>query len=366
MSIQESSFRYKNQHIRLVEKDQKLCFCPLTSKDKISKKKEIAVVMEQIVSIALQHQSSAPKGKMLESYYFAPKLNGSRIQLRLECYSNEQVLDERISFSSPFCKYLLQNDTEGCSHLQINEQKYNVSGDGTLKIVELILEKNMLVKGKHFEHIDFHPRFHEKIEFWNNWKKIVNLSGENSMAEKYRMEIYPFCMAFLENTLPQDAVILEVCGGDGEVANMVFKHFGNKIKTYHLLELNPLAAFDAEKILGLQIKEKRTYVHPVDVTQTHFLTLTKGEKVDVVFGTGAYTRQVLKSREAALLALKETAKALKIGGKLFLSGLEKHWVSSEDLVLFGFEVENTHSPCNSYQIYCATKKYDSIAASTSQ
>lgn len=205
-----------------------------------------------------------------------------------------------------------------------------------------------LVNGNEYEFVNWIPSEPLQNEQWNpGWKKME--------AEFYQENVYPLVITYLDEVLPVKAKILELCAGDGELAEIAFLNLKGKISQYHLIDFNRPSCENAGKRLSEQIKADAAVVHEGDVAKTNFVELVKGDRVDLILGVGALTKGVISDRPTALMVLDEAAKVLKRGGRLILTGLSEQWICADDLLARGFTVENTSCPFQDLQFYVARK-----------
>jgi SAM-dependent methyltransferase len=204
------------------------------------------------------------------------------------------------------------------------------------------------VGGNDYEFIDWSAAKHADANYWdpNVWKE--------EHGKFYTETVYPHAALFLKELCPSNASILELCAGDGELAELAFSETEDRIARYTLVDLNRESCEMATKRLDDKIKEGRAQVHQADIGNADFETMTQGN-VDWIVGSGALTKEVLPDRETALKALDRVVPLLKTGGRILLTGLADHWICADDLRERGFTVENTSSPYEDLQVYVAKK-----------
>jgi len=182
------------------------------------------------------------------------------------------------------------------------------------------LEKIKLLKARQLEMSAFDPGE------WDTQKAL------------YRESIYMDCLLVLNQMLPTNGTVLELCGGDGEFARIALKRC--LIRRYILVDGNPKA---------LQIARERLSNNPdvtiaeANVSTCDYGILLEGRRVDVVFGIGALAEQVM-NRASVLNTLSKTVALLKEGGFMFFTGLTSSWVTREDLENAGLRVLNCTAP----------------------
>ncbi|HSX26211.1 MAG TPA: class I SAM-dependent methyltransferase [Chlamydiales bacterium] len=229
--------------------------------------------------------------------------------------------------------------------LTVSRKQYLIDRVGASVIQEKIMKLGKALRGDQFE--EEVESTDSKIDeaFWStDWK------GDKGPRDFYRNKCWPVIEYFVGQVMKPGLRMLELCGGDGELAERILQKYSDKISRLDILELNREVSKEATKRLTAY---KNSTVHEQDIAKADYKSLTS--EVDVVYGSGALTQRVLSSKNEAIMALMKAEEILKPGGILILSGLAPSWVNSKDLIGAGFEVRNTYSPVHEIQCYVAIK-----------
>jgi hypothetical protein len=246
---------------------------------------------------------------------------------------------------------------------------------------ELIFQKGILTRifrGNQLENIVSCQREKKPDSFWSGWKTSMGASSEilAYLPSSLQNGIYNICELFSSTSPPWDQYqtmihpalkeasleilksysdlcpnVVEICGGGGELAVEIVRHYSNPLK-YYLLEYNDMSLQRARThISNTFIREKnRSKIIPIktDVTNPHdyFLDDEKQEpmengSIDLIIGSGALTVYVLENKKAARKVAEKCYGLLKLNGKMILAGHAHSLLNSEDFAMLGFNVINS-------------------------
>ncbi len=152
----------------------------------------------------------------------------------------------------------------------------------------------------------------------------------------------------------ESSSILEVCGGDGELAGGILNEMGDKVKEYVLLDNNKVSIEKAQNTLQPFIKSKKVELILCDVTEGN-LTTRVNRTFKIVLGIGALTQAVLE-KKSALKVFDELVDMIESDGYLVLTGITEQWVDSETMIQKGLSIKNRSLPNDQLQFYVAQKK----------
>ncbi len=194
-------------------------------------------------------------------------------------------------------------------------------------------------------HIEEHRlilREHLPDSFWNVSEDSLWMLKHKNF---YRNKIYPMVMAHLD-TIPtlSKTQILEICAGDGELAELILEQNKETIEGYTLIDLNTPSLEKAK--LRLDKNPKARFIQG-DITQKTPYTVLSSDSTfsapSLVLGIGALTQEVLPSLSSAKNSLTFCFEILRPGGHLLLTGLSASWITKSDLEMIGFQVIETMS-----------------------
>lgn len=239
--------------------------------------------------------------------------------------------------------------------LDIDDKTYYISdlAAKTRVMVKGFFALQKLLNGNRFEYRSFEE---EKQVVDENWSGAWKDEHEAEAGETYRHVLYPAITSVVSQILPQDrpSVVLEVCGGDGELAGQILQQNEQQIAKYHLLDANRASCETAIRCL-----EPFSYplaVSQQDITRDYTTQIGK-ESVDLALGCGALTKQVLANKEQAMVALKHIHTCLREGGILLLTGATASMIDAADLEQAGFIVTNRILPTDrARSFYIAIKR----------
>jgi SAM-dependent methyltransferase len=180
--------------------------------------------------------------------------------------------------------------------------------------------------------------------WWDDWKSRPVDDDGGTLGQIYRERLYPWALAALP---PGPLAVVDVCGGDGELAALVADaHPGGRVT---VLERNR-AAGDAARARGLPV------IHADAADPAGWSTL---HDLDAVLLIGAVQGNVL-TPDAALAVLRHAHAALRPGGLIVITGWSPCLVDSDDLRRLGFDVFHTAVPPtdtdpNPRQLYLARR-----------
>ncbi|MDP1880274.1 MAG: class I SAM-dependent methyltransferase [Parachlamydiaceae bacterium] len=171
---------------------------------------------------------------------------------------------------------------------------------------------------------------HQPNYFWNYWEKEA-ISG----YKLYKNIIHPclkhVVLQILSTYANSSPTVLEICGGKGQLAKSILDERPDI--RYTLLESNGISIKTACETLN-----GRANVIKMDIVKDSFPVAK--ESVDVFFGSGAFTYEVLEGRNAGMQVIKKISIGLKKGGFLVLSGLAPSLFTAEEFIMSGFKVLN--------------------------
>ena len=243
----------------------------------------------------------------------------------------------------------------------------------------LIFQESFLARlfqGSHLEYIN-HRRQPEKKpdSFWSGWKTqigavsgllsylpqtaqriIYNIGNVFSPVSppwaEYQTIIHPVirdaALEILNNAAELQPNVVEICGGEGELAIGIAEEY-RKPMNYYLLEYNDLSLQRAKDLVASKNQEDVRGIIPIktDVTNQndYFVDTAKKEpmqkeSIDLIVGSGALTECVLENRERALAVARKCYELLKPKGKMILAGHASSLLDSEDFSALGFHVVN--------------------------
>lgn len=188
---------------------------------------------------------------------------------------------------------------------------------------------------------------HKDDRFWDTWTS--SCLNPHAPWKTYKDHIHPYFVSVVSHLIHSQQisqpVLLEVCGGTGQMAAAMLQKV-DQIAAYTLLEFNRPSVNMARNLLCKTV----VTVVQTDVVSEQFYKdeykteIIQPECIDVAFGSGALTAEVLKNKDAALSVLKKMYISLKPQGYVILFGLARPLVDSQDLIQMGFNVINTHAP----------------------
>ncbi len=159
---------------------------------------------------------------------------------------------------------------------------------------------------------------------WDDWEKAVR----PEVTAYYEGFCHPTIIRRAIMHLPQNAVIVEICGGSGKMAKQLLDTAAKAEKTiasYIFIERNAKLLQEAQVLLSLNPKVKTI---PLDLS-LHSIPLEK-ESVDIAIGSGALSHVVLKNRFIALNILDDLTTVLKVHGLLILGEYMDSFLCSRD------------------------------------
>lgn len=296
--------------------------------DKSEKIQEIFSRLQEIAEAAKQPTRldltpfAAPNWAMT----LQPKKQGERIWVKLEDFRCDAECPMPLAWYKK--KAVIVPEINGY-RLTLGYRSYWIQGEEAKTLVKQMAP---LLNGNRYE-VESHKWTDRLEETWNmGWKEL----GDNGTL--YREKIYPLLQAYAKKFLDSgEKRVLEVCGGDGELAEKILKENGKNISAYYLLDTSEVSCQNA-KARHLETLS----VHQQDVTQSY--DFIQKESIDLVIGCGALSQSVLYDSHSAKRALKEICRVLKKGGILLLSGRTQQWINSKDLNEAGFSVKNMTIP----------------------
>jgi hypothetical protein len=213
-----------------------------------------------------------------------------------------------------------------------------------------------LFDGHKLEDVFFRKQAKMPKKFWDDWHETTDAGNE------YQRLIHPVmtqtvCTILQEMTTTKPPLVLEICGGQGELAERILQQAKRKV-CYILAENNNSALNTARKRLagrGISIVN-------VDIINDseYFLDADKRKpikpgSVDIALGSGALTTSVLKDKREALMALQKLVRYLKRGGYLVLSGHGSSLLEGIDFVNHDLQVINRSIPLYDRNLYILRK-----------
>lgn len=253
---------------------------------------------------------------------------------------------ENYAIDLPYLRLASENTLSKPILLHWNKQIYQLTKDQE----EVLFEKLNPLKFPNWKGIEHYldGRSYESISrntvdalgdsFWDHWKTTAT-----EAAHCYRTSIYPLCMKYITyftTTYHAPLQVLEICGGDGELAAEILRIHQTRIHTYSLCDLN-------EASLGAARSRLQNYSHQSRVFKANVIKdplSNFSEKANhLILAVGAFTHGVLPSRKDALSALDHTLTALESGGHLLMTGFEDSWIYALDLEKRGLTVMNTYA-----------------------
>lgn len=151
---------------------------------------------------------------------------------------------------------------------------------------------------------------------WTNWK------AESPLALKtYEERVYPLLEKLFERVhlvLNRTLTVLDVAGGDGQLAENIFIKNKESIKEYHLVDNNDKEITEAtsKKCLNSELN-KKFFVHKADVVKANYSELLS-KKADVMILSGVVADSVLTS-EQSIIVLKNCKNAIEDDGVILIS-----------------------------------------------
>lgn len=258
-----------------------------------------------------------------------------------------------------------------------NEKKEHRKLKGKEKIP---FQKGLLTRifnGSQLENISFRVSEKKPDSFWTGWKTSMCMFNQvidyfpaylqhNIYAigeivsdsipawDDYKQIIHPAILDVslevlngLAGTCPN---VVEICGGEGDLAIQMAKNYPNQMK-YYLLEYNDRSLYLANNRILNEIHEDDAKIIPIktDITNSddYFLDAEKKNpinrcSIDLIIGSGALTNCVLESKKIALGVAEKCYDLLKPGGKLILAGHARSLLNCEDFTSLGFKVINSY------------------------
>jgi hypothetical protein len=305
------------------------------------KEEAIKSAIAALASVGGAHatKSSPSNAGSIPAYVFSvqPRSSDPSEALLIEYYNGAE---------STFRGYRLEIRSEGEKHIVFFDHTCQA------QIKQLIDSLSSAFDGDAIETMRFSQETqYPKPHYWNPsvWKG-------NENGDIYRHELYPMIEAYAHYLLKSgNQTVLEVCGGDGELAYALFDHFEPRIRTYHLIDLNEESLEKARSNLKKQTDKGQAILYRADVANDPIDGIAPGT-VDLAIGCGALNYQVLKSREEACRVLDQLVSLIKPGGALVLTGRTMTLVNSRDLSMKGLTVKNRSNPFDThFPFYVAVK-----------
>jgi hypothetical protein len=294
---------------------------------------------------------------------------------------------------SPLCDSETQNDggselrfkikTNGLSswyvHSGFDRLSFGKKVASLSKEERLIFQESLLARIFQGSHLEYVQR--EKVEkkpdsFWSGWKTIIGDAGgvlyylpqkaqriiynvgsyffpPSPSWRQYRNQIHPAiqiaALEVLKNGPTEHPNVVEICGGEGDLAMDIAGKF-QKPMNYYLLEYNDLSLQAARAQIASLKNEQLESIIPIktDVTndRDYFTDMKKEQpmqngSIDLIVGSGALTTYVLENMEKAVTVAKKCHALLKPKGKMILAGHSLCYLDSKDFEALGFQVINT-------------------------
>ncbi|HSX25602.1 MAG TPA: class I SAM-dependent methyltransferase, partial [Chlamydiales bacterium] len=302
-----------------------------------NKTEEIQLIFTRLTELALaaeqpKKQGLTPFGGTNWVATFEPKIQGNRTIVKLEDFHPKAdgpprlAMDDKgaMVFAPELIGYRL---TLGEKSYWIRERRDKE------RAVALVKQISPFLNGNRSE-IESREWVDRLDELWDtDWKKI----GANGKA--YQEQVYPLLQTYAREFLSSGKKrVLEVGGGDGELAEKILDKHEENISDYYLLDLSEESCKKAKDRLP-----EKAHVHQRTIT-ANYTDLVQPGSIDLVIGCGALTEGVLLDKFAAKAALEQICKVLKRGGVLLLSGKTRQWLNSKDLEKAGFSVKNKIIP----------------------
>lgn len=336
MLLDSFFFRVLNDKLALIHPDKSKCT------DKNKKVDEVVGFLKSVIS----EYSIEPFEQERENIFkLSMKGSAERIQLEYMVYN---LSVSRIRQPPVLGSRSVNYETR--SKLILDRQAYYINFKGTEIILSWLLDgyhaPTVPLNGNRIEIVCLQPALAMLDEDWDDWKRYNQV---------YEAAIYPECLSVLGElvqTLDKPSLkILEICGGNGGLAQLILNMFGPRISHYELVDRNKISIQRAKRCLDEDYRERFT-AREFDIVEGNY----SDEKVDLVLGVGALTRGVLPSRESALQALDKVIAKINYQGFLVLAGFESHWVFSEDFEARGLSIKNMASHVGLQQLYIVQKK----------
>jgi len=227
----------------------------------------------------------------------------------------------------------------------------------------LLFQEGLLTRifnGSHLESICSRQGKKMPDPFWSAWKTVPKKNGDTAPDHptdswwEYQNYIHPVikkaALEILKDLFETQPNVVEICGGEGELAIEIAKQYPNKMN-YYLLEYNDLCIQRVQEHVSTAFVDKeskklipiKTDVTNVDdyFTDTKKQRSMENDSIDLVIGSGALTECVLENKKAALKVASKCYDLLKPGGKMVLAGHASSFLHIEDFTSLGFIVINS-------------------------
>jgi hypothetical protein len=243
----------------------------------------------------------------------------------------------------------------------------------------ILFQRGLLIRifnGSQLENISFRIPEKKPDSFWSGWKTSMGAFNEviaylpfsfqhgiytigeffsytSPPWKEYEQIIHPalteVSLELLKDCTETCPNIVEICGGEGDLAIKIAKNHPNQMN-YYLLEYNDRSLYQAKKRILNEMQEDNKKIIPIktDVTNSndYFVDVEKqnpmnSNSIDFIIGSGALTGCVLDSKQTALEVAQKCYNLLKLGGKLILAGHAHSLLNSEDFIQLGFKIINS-------------------------